>query len=174
MFPCVRAEYSSVTPAANRRADTVYSTMKTKERRFGNEENSEADYYVLGGGRVGAAIVRRLREDGYAATLVDETHGSAEDGFCGNPTDVGLLEEAGLSADSAVVAATSNDGRNLLIAQLVRTHFDVERVVVLVNDPDRSDLVSGAGHETACATTALTAAVVDGLGELQQAPGETA
>jgi len=57
--------------------------------------------------------------------------------------------------------ATPDDGRNLLVAQLVRTRFDVGGVFVLVHTPDRSDPVAEAGHEPICATSALADAVAD-------------
>lgn len=117
--------------------------------------------YVLGGEHVGTALARRLRTHG-AVCVVDESFDSSDsDGFRGDPTDVRTLEAAGVAAASTVVVATPSDRRNLLIAQLVRTAFEVSRVVVLVNAPDRFDLLEAAGHEPVCATTALADALVD-------------
>ena len=129
-----------------------------------SNEDSEATYYVLGGTHVGESVARRLHAAGHSVRFVDETCDSAEiPGIRGDPADIRVLKDAGISDTSTVVVATPRDTRNLLIAQLVRTHFDASEVLVLVNHPDRYDLVAEAGHEPACATTALSDAVVDGL-----------
>jgi trk system potassium uptake protein TrkA len=87
---------------------------------------------------------------------VSESYESPESsGLRGDPTDVLALEAAGVADASTVVVATRSDRRNLLIAQLVRTRFDVPRVVVLVNVPERLEPLAEAGHEPVCVTSAL-------------------
>lgn len=124
----------------------------------------EAAYAVLGCGPVGTAVAQRLRADDHTVSLVNESHDSSElPGLRGDPTDVRALEEAGVAAVSTVVVATGSDRRNLLIAQLVRAHFDVSRIVVLANVPSRLDLLADVGHEPVCATTALSDSLVESL-----------
>ncbi|ELZ92651.1 NAD-binding protein [Haloferax sulfurifontis] len=114
-------------------------------------------YYVLGGRHLGSAIARHLQAAGRAVYVIDEFHERSEiDGVRGDPADVRTLEAAGVAAASTVVVATASDSRNLLIAQLVRARFDVERVVVLVNTPDRFEMFADAGHKPVCATSVLS------------------
>lgn len=121
----------------------------------------EAEYYVLDGGQVGEAVAKRLSAEGYTTALVDESYNPSElPGRAGDPTDVRTLKEVGLSDESTIVVASQLDGRNLLIAQLVSANFDVSRVMVLANAPERYDLLAEAGHEPVCATTALSEALV--------------
>jgi trk system potassium uptake protein TrkA len=121
-------------------------------------------YYVLGGGRFGVAVARRLRADGHAVELIDESNDLSEvSGFRGDPADVRILEEAGVADASTVVVATRSDRRNFLIAQLVRANFEVPRAVVLANTPDRYDLIASAGHEPVCATSVLTDEIAESL-----------
>jgi len=129
-----------------------------------SEDGPEATLYVLGGAQVGASIVRRLQAGSRPVRYVDETC-DTETAPCvrGDPSDVGVLKEAGVSEASTVVVATARDRRNLLIAQLVRSHLGVSDVLVLVNDPDRADVVAAAGHVPTCATAAVSDAVVDDL-----------
>jgi trk system potassium uptake protein TrkA len=61
------------------------------------------------------------------------------------------------------VVATPFDARNLLVAGLVRTRFDVPRSVVLTNAPERVAAVSEAGHDPVRATAALSDALVDSV-----------
>jgi Trk K+ transport system NAD-binding subunit len=120
----------------------------------------DSTYYVLGDDHVGSAIAEQLHANGYQVTIVGESQEPSDfPGFAGNPSAVDVLSESGIGAASAVVVATRSDRRNLLIAQLVNAHFDVSRVVVLVNDPDRTALFTEAGHEPVCVTTVLSRAV---------------
>lgn len=125
---------------------------------------TEPEYYVLGGGSVGEAIASRLLEDGYPTAVIDETLTSTNlPGDKGDPTDLELLRETGLSANATVIVATRTDRRNLLIAQLVRSHFDPARILVFVNSADRYDLFEETGHEPVCVTSVLTETVVADL-----------
>jgi len=153
--------------------------MKTDRTRLrkktSTSDGAPAEYYVLGGEHLGASIARRLREAGHSVSLVDETQDSTETpGLRGNPSDVQVLTDAGVSENATVVAATSRDRRNLLIAQLARVHFDVAETFVLVNTPERYDLVAEVGHEPICVTSVLSDAVVDDLRSRRLEPGERA
>jgi len=121
-----------------------------------------ATHFVLGGEHLGLAIAERLQADGHAVTAVDEAYDSAEiPGVEGSPTDVALLAELGLETASSVIVGTRSDARNLLVAQLVRVHFDVPRIVVLVHDPERVAPLAEAGHHPLCVTTALSETVTE-------------
>lgn len=125
-------------------------------------EETGTTYCVLGGGHLGAAIARRLREDDHTVVLVDDSNElSGTPVLRGDPADVRVLEEADVAAATTVIVATESDSRNLLIAQLVRVRFDVPNVVVVANTPERLDLIAEAGHEPVCATSALSDVVVD-------------
>lgn len=140
-------------------------TLKPKlSTKNGPADGDAAEYYVLGGGHLGKAVAERIQADGYAVSLVDESHDSSDlPGLQGNPADIRTLAEAGLSGAPTVIVATPLDRQNLLIAQLVRAHFDVHRVIVLVNAPERFDLLAETGHELVCATSAVSDALVDNL-----------
>jgi trk system potassium uptake protein TrkA len=123
---------------------------------------AEHEYYVLGGGQLGAALARRLRDAGNSVRLVAERHDDDDVATVrGDPGALATLETADIDPDATVVVATRDDGRNLRIAQLVRTRFDVERVRVLVNTPDRYDAFADIGHEPVCATAALSDALAE-------------
>lgn len=127
-------------------------------------ETADANVYVLGGGTVGAAVARRLQSDGHAVALIDESYEPSDVLTSeGNPTDAAVMAEAGLADASTVIVATPVDSQNLLAAQLARTRFDVDRVIVRTNDPDRTELMTDGGHVSVCATTALSDALVDRL-----------
>jgi len=145
----------------------LQSILTTKAESTAPETDHE--YVVLGGGHVGAAVARHLRRAGHAVTVVDETHDPADvPGIRGDPTDRGTLDAAGITDSATVVVAMPQDGLSLLVAQLVRVHFGVDDVRILVQTPDQCDVVADAGHEAICATTALSDAVVAELAALRQ------
>lgn len=126
------------------------------------DDPPRSSQFVLGGDQVGLAIAERLQAAGHAVTVVDEGYDDAGvPGVAGPPTDVDLLAESGLATASTVVVATQSDARNFLVAQLVRVHFDVPRVVVLAHDPDRHSALAAAGHEPFCVPTALSETVTE-------------
>lgn len=140
------------------------STDQTSRTANRPSRAAEHTVYVLGGGPLGVAVTRRLRADGREVVLIDESADGSDDAVHrGDPTDALTLAEAGMGPDSVAIVATPSDSRNLLAAQLVRARFDVDRVVVLTNHPERVDAMADGGHDPVCATDALAAVLVDRL-----------
>lgn len=127
-------------------------------------DEPDAEYAVLGDNHIGTAVARRLADLGHHVTVVSESTDTVDGrGVQGDPTDLETLARADVADASTVVVATRTDSQNLLVAQLVRTHFDVATVVVLTNEPDRIETVEKAGHDPVCATSAIADAIVDDL-----------
>ena len=139
------------------------SIPPSKQTKDAPLETVDPDIYVLGGaGSLGVAVARRLQDDGHDVTLVDDADAPPDvPTHQADPTDVNALKNVGLDSASTVVVASSSDSLNLLVAQLVRVRFDVDRILVLTHEPDRIDVVSDAGHEPVCATTTLSNALVE-------------
>jgi len=98
---------------------------------------------IVGGGRVGRALATRLENRGEFVVVVEKDETELErarsEGFTvhlGDATEADVLEAAGIKDAKMVVAATADDDRNLLVCQLARSKFDVDRVFSRVNDPD--------------------------------------
>jgi len=148
--------------------------MEPQPNRPASAERPPVAYYVLGAGRFGAAIAHHLEAAGHAVRLIDEAQGPDDrSGFRADPEDVAALEAAGVADASTVIVATDEDSRNMLIAQKVRTHFDVPRVLVLVHDPDRCDLFEDIAHEPICVSTTLSNALVDQVSSTPTRPEAT-
>lgn len=113
--------------------------------------------YVVGGGQVGYAIATRLAGDDRDVHVVDRScPDDPPDGV--TAVEVSALDGEALAAAeadraTAVVVAGRDDAENLLVAQLARTRFGVDRLVAVVNDPRRlpafepldAELVDAAG-----------------------------
>jgi len=140
----------------------VRSTSRT--RTESTARGPETHCYVLGGSHLGVAVARRLHAAGHDVTLIT-ADADVDDlpTLRGDPRNVAVLSDAGLTETATVVVATPDDGRNLLVAQLLRTRFGISEAFVVVHTPERFDLVADAGHEPICATTVLADGVVDGV-----------
>lgn len=96
--------------------------------------------------------VRLVTDDDGVAALVSDS-GRAVVGEL-TALDTLRASDAG-DADVAVVATTA-DGQNLLIAQLLRVHFGVTTVIVLLNDPQFRDAFDNVATETICGASFLS------------------
>jgi len=118
---------------------------------------------IVGCGRVGSTLARQLDADGHDVVVVDRRQDAFRrlgESFGGRTmTGVGfdrdVLSEAGITPESAVVAVTSGDNSNILIARVAREMFGVERVVARIYDPRRAAIYERLGIATV-ATVAWT------------------
>lgn len=124
---------------------------------------------IVGCGRVGSRLAKRLENMGSEVVVVDEEReafarlGGDFRGatYHGNGLESGTLKRSGICSVDVVVAVTGGDNRNLMIAQLGKHVFGINRVVARLKDPVRAAKYRELGIETLCVTT-----VVEGLFEL--------
>ena len=122
---------------------------------------------VVGCGRVGSAIAKSMLADGHEVSVLDEDPEAIallEKGqdrsweelggsfTVGTALEIDALLEAGIEQADAFVASTDGDNTNLVIAQVARRRFNVERVVVRVLDPYRAKWYAEQGLQTICPT----------------------
>jgi trk system potassium uptake protein TrkA len=127
--------------------------------------------YVLiaGGGKIGANLARSLLRVGHEVTLVEQRrdrYERLEDEFehvvvQGDATEIFVLERAGIQRPpSIVVAATGDDEDNIVICQLAREKYGVEKVIARVNDPRNQAHFDLLGvSPTVCATSSIMALI---------------
>jgi len=118
---------------------------------------------IVGCGRVGSTIARELQSQGHEIVVIDRNKDAfrrlGED-FIGRKVagigfDRAVLEEAGITPDSAVMAVTSGDNSNIMIARVAREMFGVQRVAARIYDPKRAAIYQRLGIATV-ATVAWT------------------
>jgi hypothetical protein len=87
-------------------------------------------------------LARQLIEARRTTVVIDAANwrlrrfsGSGISTIHGDARDVATYEEAGVESDSLILAATTNDELNLLVAELVRGEFGVEHPVVALQAP---------------------------------------
>jgi trk system potassium uptake protein TrkA len=104
---------------------------------------------VAGGGKVGANVARTLLRAGHEVVLIEQRpdrYEALEQEFAhvvhnGDATELYVLERAGIGRPpDLVIAVTGDDEDNLVIGQLAREKYGVERVIARVNDPRNEPL----------------------------------
>jgi trk system potassium uptake protein len=122
---------------------------------------------IVGCGRVGSAIAQSMMEEGHEVSVLDEDaeaialldrgheHSWEERGgqFTeGTALEIDALLAAGIDRADAFVASTDGDNTNLVIAQVAKRRFNIDRVVVRVLDPARARWYAEQGLQTVCPT----------------------
>jgi trk system potassium uptake protein TrkA len=122
---------------------------------------------IVGCGRVGSSIAKQMLAEGHEVSVLDEDaeaiallnrgrEQSWEDlggrFTVGTALEIDALLEAGIEQADAFVASTDGDNTNLVIAQIAKRRFNVERVVVRVLDPLRANWYAEQGLQTVCPT----------------------
>jgi trk system potassium uptake protein TrkA len=99
---------------------------------------------IAGGGKVGSNLTRSLIRAGHEVTLIEQRplrFDTLEAEFehqvhKGDATELSVLERAGIRRPpDIVVAVTGDDEDNMVICQLARERYGVEKVIARVNDP---------------------------------------
>ena len=121
---------------------------------------------IVGGGRVGRALAARLENRGENVVIIERDESAVErarnEGYTveiGDGTDTAVLQSGGVGNAKTVVATTSDDDVNLLVAQLASSKFDVDRVLARVNNPDNVEAFQDLDVQTISASMATAWAI---------------
>ena len=116
---------------------------------------------IVGCGRVGSTLARRLVVEGHDVCVVDELVSSfsrlGEDFggqmLVGSGVDEEVLRRAGIESADCFASVTNGDNRNIMAAQIAQEVFHVKRVITRIYDPIRAEVYREIGLETICPTT---------------------
>lgn len=134
---------------------------------------------VVGCGTVGATLAVLMCREGHDVSVIDRS----PDGFAmlgeeftgltmvGNPIDQDFLRRAGIEGCDAVAAVTSSDNVNVMVSQLARALFGIERVLTRIYDPAREAVFAQFGLRIICPTALTVGRLVDIL--LKQEDGHS-
>jgi trk system potassium uptake protein TrkA len=124
---------------------------------------------VAGGGKVGSNVARSLLRMGHEVTLIEQRadrFAKLEEEFehqvhLGDSTELYVLEQAGIARPpDLLIAVTGDDEDNMVICQLAREKYAVEKVIARVNDPRNQTYFDLLGiTPTVCATAGILALV---------------
>ena len=108
---------------------------------------------VMGCGRVGSAIARRLEEIGHSVAVIDQDPAAfrrlgPEFGgrqITGLGFDRQTLLDAGVDSAGAFAAVSSGDNSNIIAARVARETFGVQHVVARIYDSKRAEVYERMG-----------------------------
>ena len=134
---------------------------------------------VVGCGRVGSSVARRLAALNWDVTVVDEKDealgrlGADWRGafIVGHGMDAKLLEKAGIDGADAVVVSTNGDNTNIVVAQVAKQRFEVPLVVVRILDPIRAQFYAQQGMKVVCPTQTAIDQLTDSVLTFADAAG---
>jgi trk system potassium uptake protein TrkA len=116
---------------------------------------------ILGCGRTGAHLARRLDREGHDVTVIDRTSESFArlsrefqgKMVLGTGIDEDILRRAGIESADAFVAVSNGDNTNAMASEIAKLVFKVPHVVARLYDPVREDTYHTLGlMETVCPT----------------------
>src|SRR5438552_18402065 len=135
---------------------------------------------IIGCGRVGSTVAKRLAADGWKVTAVDEKESAlsrlGEDwggGFVvGHGMDTEVLRQAGSEEADAVVVSTDGDNTNIVIGQVAQKRFGIDCTVVRILDPARADFYAQRGLRTVCPTSTAIDVLTDAVRSCEVQPAQ--
>jgi trk system potassium uptake protein TrkA len=124
---------------------------------------------VAGAGKVGWNLARELIDKGHEVTLIEndrrrylvveqELEHAVQ---YGDASELWVLERAGIPRADLVIAVTGDDEDNILICQMARDKYEVERIVARVNNPRNLDHFKELGIEPAVSATDLILRLIE-------------
>lgn len=116
---------------------------------------------VVGGGKVGYYLTQTLLADGHEVLLIERDAEKAErfvDTFgavvvAGDGAEAATLMNAGAARADVAIAVTGEDEDNLIICQMAKQKFHVDRTIARVNNPKNEHLFRLLGIDVTVSQT---------------------
>lgn len=124
---------------------------------------------IIGAGKVGYFLARRLCQSKHTVSIVEKDKPVCEEVakdlealvINGDGCDPRILEEAGVERADVVAAVTGDDEDNLIICQLAKERFSIQRTVARVNNPDNEHTFSELGIDVPVDSTKIIAKIIE-------------
>jgi trk system potassium uptake protein TrkA len=124
---------------------------------------------IVGAGKVGLNLGRELRAKGHEVTLVETDparFATIEEEFehsaqYGDGSELWVLERSGVERADMVIAVTGDDEDNILICQVAREKYGVERIIARCNNPRNLQHFELLGVKPAVSATDLILRLIE-------------
>jgi len=124
---------------------------------------------IVGAGKVGYFLAKRLRQGKHGVSIVEKNRATCEETarqldvlvIRGDGCDPQILEQAGAARANVVAAVTGDDEDNLIICQLAKELFHVQRTVGRLSDPYNEPTFSKLGVDIPLNSTEIIAKIIE-------------
>jgi len=124
---------------------------------------------IVGAGKVGWNLARELVGKGHEVTVIESNrlrYETVEEELehsvqYGDGTELWVLERAGIERADLVIAVTGDDEDNILICQMAREKYGVDRVVARCNNPRNLQHFELLGVKPAVSATDLILRLIE-------------
>lgn len=125
---------------------------------------------IAGGGKVGHFLAKRLSFDKHTVVLIEKDKKVCNEIASdldilvvnGNACDPQRLQDAGIERADVIAAVTGEDEDNLIICQIAKERFNIERTVGRVNDSKNEKIFSELGGiDIPIDATAIIAKIIE-------------
>jgi trk system potassium uptake protein len=124
---------------------------------------------VVGAGKVGLNLARELIDKGNELTIVENSarrYATVDEELehraqYGDGSELWVLERAGIERADMVIAVTGDDEDNILICQVAREKYGVERVIARCNNPRNLQHFELLGVKPAVSATDLILRLIE-------------
>ena len=119
---------------------------------------------IVGGGKIGYFLAQTLDEKGYRVVVVEKCEKECLkladelniEVICGDGTDLEVLHDAGMNHANVVAAVTGLDEENLVICQIAKLNYKIEKTIARVNNPKNKIMFQKLGvDKTVCSTQVI-------------------
>lgn len=117
---------------------------------------------IVGGGKVGYYLTKTLVNEGSNEVLLIERDRRKVEVYAerfgavvmeGRGDEAATLAKAGAARADVIIAVTGHDEDNLVICQVAKTRFHVQRTIARINNPKNEELFRRLGIDTTVSST---------------------
>lgn len=131
---------------------------------------------IIGCGKVGSSLASTLSRIGHDVSVIDsdkESFALLADDFngitvTGVPIDQDVLKKAGIEGCDAVAAVTKSDNTNVMVCELAKEVFKVNKILARVYEPSREEIFANFGIHTFCPTNLTVESAISILTDRDQ------
>jgi trk system potassium uptake protein TrkA len=124
---------------------------------------------IVGAGKVGYFLAKRLCQGRHTISIVEKDRAICEElardmealVVHGDGCDPRILSEAGIERADVLAAVTGDDEDNLIICQLAKERFKVQRTVGRVNNPGNEHAFTELGIDVPVDSTKIIAKIIE-------------
>lgn len=125
---------------------------------------------VVGGGKVGYYLTKTLLAERHEVLLIERDLRRvkliADDlgqgvVLRGDGAETATLEQAGASRADVVCAVTGEDEDNLVVCQVAKLHFNVNRTIARINNPKNEEIFIKLGIDVTVSATELILSLIE-------------